>query len=71
VKPELFQSFRVFMLKMLMIHVVCLSGLLGTHLSLRRLVMFLNIYSLLLVCSITDLIMPLFRVISLILLTMI
>ena len=36
------------MLKILMMHGICLSGLLGIHLNLRRLVVFLDIHFLIL-----------------------
>ena len=55
---------------MLMKHGTYLSGLLGIHLSLRRLVMFVDIHFLFLVYSMLDLIMPLFGVICVILMTM-
>ena len=58
------------MVKMLMMHGICLSRLLGIHLTLRRLLLFLNIHFLILAHSILDLIMPLFGVICVILLTM-
>jgi len=51
------------MVKMLMRHGICLSELLGIHLSLRRLVVFLVNLFLILAHSIVDLIMPLFGVI--------
>ena len=47
-----------------------MSGLLGIHLSLKRLVVLLGIYFLILAHSIIDLIMPLFGVIHVALLTM-
>ena len=59
------------MLKMLMRHGICLSGLLEIHLSLRKLARFLDIHSLILVCSMLDLSMPLFGVTYVILLTII
>ena len=59
------------MLKMLMMHVICLSGLFAIHLNLRRLVVFLDIHFLILVHFMLDLIMHFFGVISVILLTMI
>jgi len=49
-------------------HGICLSGLLGIHLSLRKLVVFLDIHSLILVRFILDLIMLYFGVICVILL---
>ena len=58
------------MVKILMMHGIRLSGLFGTHLSLRRLVVFLDILSLILMHFILDLIMPLLGVICVILLTM-
>ena len=42
-KPEFFYNFGIFIVKMMMRHGICLSGLLGTHLSLKRLVMFVEI----------------------------
>ena len=59
------------MVKILMRHGIYLSGLLGINLNLRRLVVFVDIHVLILVRSMLDLIMPLFSVISVILLTMI
>ena len=59
------------MVKMLIIHGICLSGLLEIHLNLRKLVVFLDIHFLILVHYILDLIMPLSGVIYVILLTMI
>jgi len=53
------------MVKILMRHSICLSGLLGIHLSLRRLVVFLDIYFLILFYFRLDLIMPLFGVVIL------
>ena len=44
-------------------HVICLSGLLRIHLNLRRYVVFLDFYSLILVHFILNLIMFLFNVI--------
>jgi len=70
VKPVLFSSIGVFMVKMLMIHCTYLIGLLGIHLNLRRLVMFLDIHVLILVHFILYLIMLLSSVICVILLTM-
>ena len=43
-KPEFFYNFGVFMVKVPMKLDVCLSGLHGIHLSLRRLVVFLDIH---------------------------
>jgi len=59
------------MVKVLMMHGICLSGLLSIHLSLKRLVVFLDIDFLILVRFMLDLIMPLFGVICINLLTMI
>jgi len=59
------------MLRMLMMHVICLTGLLGMYLNLRRLAVFLDIHFLIFAHSILDLIMLLFGVISVILLSMI
>jgi len=47
------------MVKMLMMYVICLSGLLGNHLNSRRLVVFLDIHFLIRVCFVLDLIMVL------------
>jgi len=58
------------MVKALMRHDICLSGLLKIHLSLRRLVVFLDIHYLTLVHSVLDLIMLVFGVTCLILITM-
>jgi len=55
--------------KLVMMDVICLSGLLGIHLSSRRLVVFLDICFLVLMHSILDLIMLLFGVTCVILLT--
>jgi len=57
------------MVKMLMMYGICSSGLLGIHLNLRRLLLFLNIHFLILAHSILDHIMPFFGLICLILLT--
>jgi len=70
VKPMLFQSTGVFMATVLTRHGFFLSGLLRVHLSLPRLVVFLDIHSLILVHSILDLIMTLFGVACVIVLTM-
>jgi len=59
------------MAKVLIRHVVCLSGLIGIHLSLRRLVVFLEILPLILVHSMLDLIMLLFDVTCVVLMTII
>ena len=56
---------------MLMRYSIYLSGMLGIHLNSRRLVMFLDIHSLMLVHAILDLIMPHFDVTCVILLTII
>ena len=58
------------MVKMLMIHVIYLSELLGIHLILRRLVVFLDNHFLILVHFMLHLIMSLFGVICVIRLTM-
>ena len=58
------------MVEMFVMHGICLNGLLGIHLNLRRLLLFRNIHFLILAHSIVDLIMPLFGVICVILLTM-
>ena len=50
------------MLKMLMMHVICLSGLFKIHLNLRRLVVFLDIHFMILVHFMLDLIILLFGV---------
>jgi len=59
------------MVKVLMRYGIWFGGLRGIHLSLTRLVVFLDIHFLILVNSILDLIMLLFCVISVILLAMI
>jgi len=51
------------MVKVLVKLSVCLSGLLRTHLSLKRLVVFLNIHFMTHVCFMLDLIMFLFGVV--------
>ena len=58
------------MVEMLMMHGICLSGLLGIHLNLRRLLLFLNIHFLILAHSVLDLIIPLLGVTCVVLLTM-
>jgi len=55
---------------MLMMHGICLSGLLEIHLSLRRLVVFVDIQFMVLMHSMLDVAMPLFGVICITLLTM-
>jgi len=70
-KPELSYRIGIFVVKMLMRHGICLSGLLGIHFNLRRLVVFLDIHVLILVRFMLDLIMPLSGVICVNLLTMI
>jgi len=42
-KPEFFYSIGIFMVNLLMKYGLCLSGLLGIHLSLIRLVVFVDI----------------------------
>jgi len=59
------------MVKMLMNLGVCLSGLLGIRLSLKRLVVFINIHFMTHVHSLLDRIMLLFGVTRVILLTVI
>ena len=51
-------------------HDICLSGLLKIHLSLRRLVVFVDIHYLIVVHAMLDLIMSLFGVACVILITM-
>jgi len=70
-KPKLFYSIGIFIVKTLMRHGICLSGLLGTHLSLKRLVVFVDILFPILVHLMLDLIMLLFGVTCVILLTII
>ena len=57
------------MVKVLMRHGVCLSGLCGIRLTLRRLVVFLDILFSILVHFMLDLIMSLFSVTCVVLLT--
>ena len=59
-KLEFFYSSGVFIVKMLMKLGPYLSGLHGTHLSLKRLVVFTDIHFMILACSILDLIMLIF-----------
>jgi len=61
----------IFTVKMLIRHGIFLIGLLGIHLSLRRLVVIVDIHSLILVHFMLDLIMRLFGVTCVILLTII
>jgi len=62
-KPRILYNIGIFMVKMSMKHGVCLSGLLGTHnLSLKRLVVFMDIHFMFLVHSMIDRIMLLFGV---------
>ena len=70
-KPEFFCSIGIFIVKTLMRHEICLSGLLTTHLSLKRLVVFVDILFAILVHFMLDLTMLLFGVICAILLTII
>jgi len=70
-KPEFFCSSEIFIVKMLMKHGICLQGLLRTRLSLKRLVVFMDILFSILVYFILDLIMLLFGVTCVILLTII
>jgi len=70
-KPEFFYNIRIFIVKVLMKLGVRLSGLLGTRLSLTRLVVFRDILFRLLVHSIMDRIMLPFGVTCVILLTII
>jgi len=56
-KTRILLEYWGFMVKALMKHVICLGGSLELHLSLRRLVVFLDIHFLILVCSIVDHIM--------------
>jgi len=66
-KPEFFYNFGIFMAKMSMRHGVCLSWLLGTHFSLKRLVVFVDFYFITHVHSMLDHTMLLFGVICVIL----
>jgi len=65
-KPEFFCNIGIFKAKMSMKHGVCLSRVLGTHLSLKRLVVFTDIHSMSHVHFMLDLIMLLFGVICVI-----
>jgi len=67
-KPEFFYNFEIFMVKVPMKLGLCLSGLHGTHLSLKRLVVFMDMYFKIHVHSMLDHIMLLFGVICVILL---
>jgi len=58
------------MVKMLIVHGICLSELLGIHLNLRRLLLYLNIHFLILAHSVLDLLVLLFGVAYVNLLTM-
>ena len=68
-KIQALLEFWGFMVKALIMHGICLRGLLKIHLNLRRLVIFPDIYSLILVHSMLDLLMPLFGVACVILLS--
>ena len=59
------------MVKMLMMHDICLNGLLGIHLNLKRLVVFLNNHFVILVHFMLDRIMLLFGITFVVLLTII
>jgi len=67
-KPEFFYNIGIFMVKMSMKHGGCLSGYLGTHLSL--LVVFMDIYFITHVYLMLNLIVLLFGVSCVILLTL-
>jgi len=67
-KREFFCNFGIFTIKMSMKHGICLSGLLGTPLSLERLVVFMDIYFTILVHFMLDRIMLLWGVTCVILL---
>ena len=68
-KPEFFYNFGIFMVKMLMKLGLCLNGWLGIRLSLRRLVVFMDIHFITHVPFMLDRIMLLFGVTCVILLT--
>jgi len=68
-KPEFFYNFGIFMVKVLMKLGVCLSGLHGTSLSLKRLVAFVDIYFMIHVHSMLNRTMLLFGVTCVILLS--
>ena len=70
-RPVLFLGIRVIMVKALMRHVICLSGLIWIHVSSRSQVVFLDVHSLILVHCMLDLAIPIFGVTCIILLTMI
>ena len=70
-KPELFKRIGVFIVKLLIRLSVCLSELFEIHLSLRRLVVFLDVLFLILVHFMLGLIMLLFDVTCVVLLTII
>jgi len=69
-KTRVLLEFWVSVLKVLMRHIICLSGMPGIHLSLKRLVMSLDVHFPILAHSIPYLIMSLFGVICVALLTM-
>jgi len=66
--PEFFYNFGIFMVKVPMKLDLCLSGLLGIRLSLKRLVACMDIHFMIHVHSTLDLIMLLFGVTCVILL---
>ena len=68
-KLKFFYSVGVFIVKMLMKHEICLNGLLETRFSLKRLVVFLDIYCMIHVHFLLDLIMLIFGVTCVILLS--
>ena len=70
-KPEFLYSIGILIVKTLMRYGICLSGLLGTHLSLKRLVVFVDILFSILVHFMLDLIMLLFGVTCVILMTIV
>jgi len=70
-KLEFFYNISIFMVKTLMRQGIRLSGLLGTHLSLKRVVVFVDTLFPILVNFMLDLIILLFGVTCVILLTII
>ena len=69
--PEFFYNFGIFMVKVPMKLDLCLSGLLGIRLSLKRLVACMDIHFMIHVHSMLDLIMLLFGVTCIVLLIII
>jgi len=70
-KSEFFYSIGIFIVKTLMRHEICLSGLLTTHLSLKRLVVVVDILFPIIMYFTLDLIVLLFGVTCVILQTII